>query len=398
MKLELEIKQSLKLAPAMVQLIELVQMSAQELDDYIMQEALDNPLLDLEQLSRREQNAGAYERARWLQSQRQWEASPLTQQEDAPSQEPEDERRNTLSNALLVQLAAAHVSSVQRGIGRYLIGCVDERGYLNEDPAQVARRFNVTQEEAEACFALLRSFSPPGVCARDLPHCLLMQLPPEDTLAAAIVDGYLDDLAQGHCSQIARALSVSTAEVRQAGSRISALSPRPSSGFVGSKDVQYLVPDILVEERNGELEVSLYRSYMPDLRINNTYLDMYRKTDDEQRRHYLNERMQAAEQLCRCVNQRESSILSCAKEIVAAQRDYFLGRDNTLRPLGLGDIADSLGVSVSTVSRTIKNKYLQCNRGVLPLKHFPQSVSRFRDLRICRQCAAVHPAAGGDGG
>ena len=370
MKLNLQQKQSLKLAPAMVQFMELVQMSAQELDDYIMQEALDNPLLDLDQLNRRGQNADAYERARWLRSQLRPVFDASSDSDDPPTPEPMEDWRDDLQNHLLLQLAAAKVSPLQRRMGRYLIGCVDERGYLSEDPSQVAALFQTDTEEAEACFAMLRSFSPPGVCACDLRHCLLSQLPPEDRLAAAIVEQHLDDLAQGHYAQIARALSAGTAEVRKACDRIRALSPRPASGFSGKEKVQYLVPDLLVTEQDGELEVSLFRSYAPDLRINTAYLDLYQDTEDEQVRSYLNERMRAAQQLMSCISQRESSILKCAEAIVELQRDFFLRHDAALRPLTLEDIAARMDVSVSTVSRTVKEKTLQCSRGVLPLRYF----------------------------
>ena len=198
-----------------------------------------------------------------------------------------------------------------------------------------------------------------------------MQLLPEDTLAASIVDDYLEEIALGHYAAVAKALSKNISEIYAAKERIASLSPRPSEGFSESIITQYLIPDVVVEcTPQQELEVAMYRSFMPYLRISKEYLDIYKETGDEKVREYLDSKLKSAEQLINSISQREKSILACANIIVEEQRDFFLNVSQSMKPLSQAHVAHRMGVSVSTVSRITTEKYIQCSRGIIPMKQF----------------------------
>lgn len=395
MRLSLEQKNSLKLTPELRQFMELLQMSAQELASYILNEATNNPLLDIDRL-----NEYGSPLSRLLLSG----GSPAHSKKPDTREDGEDtfvstevgvknDWDDTLSAYLQFQLAAVKLDPTSQRICRYLIGCVDERGYLTEDPRLTAQRFSVDPEITEHCFSVLRSFSPKGVCARDLKDCLMMQLSvQEDPLVAEIIDLYLDELSKGHYSLMAKQLHTSSAKVQQAASRIRGLSPRPSDGFASTdKGISYLVPDVVLVQREGLMQVSIYSSYRPYLRISRQYLSLLSQQEqDKQLRDYLAERMRAAESLIQNVNQRENTLLSCAGAVVELQKEFFQGSGG-VQPMKLADVAAKVGLHSSTVSRTLKEKYIQCSGGIYPFKYFfsraiereedgPESASNVQDM------------------
>lgn len=371
LKFEQSQRQTNTITRQLIQNVEILQMSSQELMEYICEQATENPVIDIDALSFPE----FQDKIDWLRSSERHEYTSGTTDDDGADARDNIHGRtygDSLKDNLLMQLSALRLDSPENQICQYLIACVDSRGYLSEDCDAVAEAFKTKPETVLHCMELLRGFSPPGVCAAGLKECLAAQiaLHPGDKIAAQIIERHLDSVARGHYAHIAKALGVSTAEVRAAVERIKLLSPTPSAGFDDKDNIYYTVPDAQIIVENGQPKVSLFQLYTPRLRISRYYEQLFRDTDDESVKEYLSKNLNSAQWLIRCVSQREDTLLGCIKAIADIQREYFLGNSPVLAPMTLGDVAERMGVHKSTASRTIRGKFIQCSMGILPIKSF----------------------------
>lgn len=371
LKFEQSQRQTNTITRQLIQNVEILQMSSQELMEYICEQATENPVIDIDELGFPE----FQDRLDWLRSSERLEyASGTTDDDSADARDNIHGRTygDSLKDSLLMQLSTLRLDSPENQICQYLIACVDSRGYLSEDCGAVAKAFETEPETVLHCMELLRGFSPPGVCAAGLKECLAAQIAlyPDDKIAAQIIEHHLDSVARGHYAHIARALGVSTTEVRAAVERIKHLSPTPSAGFDDKDNIYYTVPDAQISVKSGQLKVSLFQSYTPCLRISRYYEQLFRDTDDESVKEYLGKNLNSAQWLIKCVSQREDTLLGCIEAIADIQREYFLGNSPVLVPMTLGDVAERMGVHKSTASRTIRGKFIQCSSGILPVKSF----------------------------
>lgn len=374
MDLKLTQKQRLLATQQMIQSVEILQMTIFELSEYLAAEAEENPMLDMDALY----ETGSPITLLWKRDcpdQRTWERQlhAASASHDDARMEPHTDalREETLELHLWMQLLSVDLSEEERRICRYLIGCVDVNGYLDEDAARLASRFGVSICTVDNCLKILRSLDPPGVCAENMEMCLLRQLPEQelDALTAAIIRFHLNDLAHGHYSGIAKAENVSVSKVRDACEKIKRLSPFPSAGFSTGDEVFYLRPDAELKVEDGQLVATLCNTYAPYLKINRYYAELLERTEDAETQAYLKQKYRAADVLVQNIRQRDETLLKCVREIAEIQRAYFIGEE-TLVPMTLAMVAERVGVQTSTISRTIRGKYLQCSKGVLPLKGF----------------------------
>jgi RNA polymerase sigma-54 factor len=279
----------------------------------------------------------------------------------------------TLADHLAQQLALAVADPARRMIGQYLIDLVDEAGYLAGDLALAAERLGTSPAEIEAVLAILQGFDPPGVCARNLPECLAIQLKERDrfdpAMQALVV--HLDLLAKRdlaalrkHCGVSEEDLSDMIAEIRQ-------LNPKPGLAF-GSTLVQPIVPDVFVRPGpDGGFVVELNSDTLPKVLVNQTYHAEIAKTAKQEKdKTYLADCLQSATWLIRALDQRAKTILKVSTEIVRQQDAFFTHGVQHLRPLNLKTIADAIGMHESTVSRVTANKYMATSRGIFELKYF----------------------------
>lgn len=370
LKFEQSQRQTNTITRQLIQNVEILQMNSQELMEYICEQATENPVIDMDALGFPEfQSSGNLLRS---SERRDYSYSKTDDSTDVRDGIRGRTYGDSLKDSLLMQLSALGLGSPEHQICQYLIACVDSRGYLNEDCGAVAESFGTEPNVVQHCMTLLRSFSPPGVCAAGLRECLAAQiaLHPDDKIAAQIIDHHLESLARGHYAQISKALGVSTVEIRAAAERIRQLSPTPSAGFDDMDNIYYTFPDAQISVENGEPKVSLCQSYTPCLKISRYYEQLLKETNDEDVKEYLGKNLHSAEWLIKCVSQRENTLLGCIEAIAAIQREYFLGNSPVLVPMTLGDVADRMGVHKSTASRTIRGKFIQCSSGVLPVKSF----------------------------
>ena len=279
----------------------------------------------------------------------------------------------TLAGHLAEQLVLTIGDPVRRMIGQYLIDMIDDAGYLTGDLAFVAEKLGATLPEVEAVLAVLQTFEPPGVCARNLTECLAIQLKERDRFDPAMqaLVGRLDLLAKHDLAALRRICGVADDDLTEMIAEIKQLNPKPGLAF-GSAVVQPIVPDVYVRPgADGGFIVELNSDTLPKVLVNQNYHAEVAKTaKNEKDKTYLADCLQTATWLIRALDQRAKTILKVATEIVRQQDGFFAHGVQHLRPLNLKTIADAIDMHESTVSRVTANKYMATNRGIFELKFF----------------------------
>jgi len=289
--------------------------------------------------------------------------------ENSPAPEP------TLEEHLGRQLAEQELDETVRRVCENIIANLDERGYLAYPLEEIVASMDmaVSPEQAEEALRVVQSFEPPGVGARSLEECLLLQLDPREPdyeFLRTLIREHFQDILQNRLPKVAQAMGCSLDELKAAVEKIGKLNPKPGSLF-SSERPPYVVPDLRVEEVDGEFVVMLEDSWLPPLRISPFYQRKLRSGDlDPKGREYLRRKLQSAHGLISAIEQRRSTLYNVATEIVKAQREFFEKGSLYLKPLKMQEIADRAGVHVSTVSRAISDKYVQTPQGLFSLKHF----------------------------
>ena len=395
--LTIEQTQKLVMTPELIQAIKILQFNIQELDVYVQDQLLTNPVLESEpdhDAPARDADAddipeevrepkreepdweeyirGSYEEGRDGQWDRQW----IERQDDAEGDFFERYVDNdlTLPEHLLFQLQFAAVSEEKQRIGEYIIEALDENGYLTSSVEEIGKSLQVPAEEVGEVLKIVQGLDPVGVGARDLRECLLIQLRSLGLLTKefrAVVTDHLEDLASNRLIQIAKSLGISVEEVQRMGDVIRTLEPKPGRQFSAGEETKYIIPDIIVERTEDGYSITVNDSSTPHLRVSSYYRDLLHQAgSDDQLSSYLSERVNSALWLIRSINQRKQTIYNVAEAIVRHQRAFFDNGSKYLKTLTLREIGDDLGIHESTVSRSINGKYLQCSHGVFELRHF----------------------------
>jgi RNA polymerase sigma-54 factor len=410
----LEIRQVQKLAqqlvmtPQLQQAIKLLQLSRIELEELISKELQENPALEegpegerpeekvageeqtvetLEQpVVNRELSAadkiGTLDWQEYMESHSNSVHGSLTaeasREEDdgPPSWENTLTKKSSLEDHLVWQLRLSRLTEREEAIGAYIIGNLDENGYLALPLEEVCQVSGAAPEEAEAVLRKIQFFDPVGVAARDLRECLLVQLENLDlggSLAARIVSEHLPQLETRRYEKLARELGATVDEVAAAAHLIASLEPRPARGYE-EEEVRTIIPDVSVEKVGDEYVVFLNDDGAPRLRVSSLYRRLASQEGGEaDARQYLQEKLRAAAWLIKSIQQRQQTLYRVTQSIFKFQRDFLeLGVGN-LRPMVLKNVADDIGMHESTVSRATANKYVHTAQGLFELKYFFQS-------------------------
>ena len=279
----------------------------------------------------------------------------------------------TLADHLAEQMALAISDPAARMIGRYLVDMVDETGYLSGDLDTVAEKLGAKRSDVEAVLAVLQTFDPPGVCARNLTECLALQLKDRnrfDPAMQALVE-HLELLAKRDLPALRRLCGVNDEDLADMIAEIRNLNPKPGLAF-GSTLVQPIVPDVYVRAApDGSWQVELNSDTLPKVLISQRYYTQVSKTTrNDKDKTYLADCLQTATWLVRALDQRAKTILKVSSEIVRQQDGFFTKGVQHLRPLNLKTVADAIGMHESTVSRVTANKYMATSRGIFELKYF----------------------------
>ncbi|OGL63572.1 MAG: RNA polymerase sigma-54 factor [Candidatus Tectomicrobia bacterium RIFCSPLOWO2_02_FULL_70_19] len=300
---------------------------------------------------------------------------------DFPSYEQTLSRPESLREHLEWQLQLSPAPAPVRRVAEQIVGNIDEAGYLQADPQEIAALEGLGEAEAARALALVQEFDPAGVGARDLRECLLLQLrslerdgltgPEALGLALQLVRGHLEMLEERHHPRLARQLGVEAEEIQAAVRLVRALNPRPGERFTEQR-VEVVVPDVTVIRRGEDYDIVLNDDGLPPLRLSPFYTQMAadRGATPADARRFIEERVRAAVWFLKSIEQRRQTILKVSRSIVSFQRDFLDHGVSHLRPLVLRDVAEDIEMHESTVSRVTTGKYMETPRGVFPFKYF----------------------------
>ncbi len=281
--------------------------------------------------------------------------------------------RETLQQHLMGQLNQTAFNAIDRKTAELIIGNIDDSGFLQITPEDMAMNTGIPQEDFENILTLIQSFYPPGVGARDLRECLLIQLKrdgKQSSLEYKIIHDHMQDLGKRRFPEIARRMGISVEQVQKCSNNIAQLDPRPGQIFAAAPQ-NYVLPDVTVEKVNGEYQIILNGEQIPHLRISNTYKDiMAQDGNGSEVKDYIRDKIRSGKFLIKSIHQRQQTISNIAHQIVSRQREFFEHGSSQLKPMTMVQIADAVGVHETTVSRAISGKYMSTPQGVFEMKYF----------------------------
>ncbi len=279
----------------------------------------------------------------------------------------------SLQEHLLEQVRLSEVTDEQRPVADMLIGNIDDYGYLKATVEEMAFATSLEAGKIAEVLKIIQSFYPPGVGARDLRECLMLQLErlgKQKTLEYRIVCDFMDALGKRRIPEIARGTGEDVLDVQKAIARIGLLEPRPGRAFLPDND-QYVLPEVFVIKQGEEFVVSTNNEQIPHLRISNTYKDLMAQADaSPEVREYIREKIRAGKFLIKSLHQRQQTILNIGREIMNRQREFMEKGVAFLKPLTMVQVAEVVGVHETTVSRAVSGKYMQTPQGVFEMKYF----------------------------
>ena len=384
--LQPRLEQRLKLAPQIIQSIEILQLPLLALQERIDQELEENPTLEIETPAEDETPAEEpdTELERLTNSMDEWREY-FSQTESRRSFSDKDEKLEAMQNTsdkpitlqehLNNQLHLMTISDNIREVAENIIFNLDHNGYLPYPLEEIVRGMEParTIEEGKAALDIVQGLEPRGVGARDLMECLLLQLDPRDLhfeLKRNIVTFHLKDIEQNRLPRVAKVCGLGMDALKQMLAEIAELNPRPGSLF-SDEVVPYVVPDIIVEMNEGKYEVILQEHYLPHLYISPEYQRMLRDSKNgSEAREWIRRKIESAGWLIKAIEQRRNTLYRVASKIVELQKDFLDHGISHLHPLKMQEVADAIGMHVSTVSRAISGKYMQTLRGIYDMKFF----------------------------
>ena len=286
---------------------------------------------------------------------------------------PADRQLEGLAAFLRDQIQRLRLPKPLAALCQYLAELVDEDGYLAQEDIDGLAALKIPRALTEQALETLQGLDPPGVGARSLSECLLLQLGRRDgadPVAMDVAARFLPELGRKHYAAIARKLGVSPEAVRRAERVIASLEPHPGRAFQSAGPPVYIRPDVFVAELEGEWRVVLNDYYLPRVSVNDYYLRLLKSSDEKETRDYLRQKLRQARWLLDSLERRGGTLRRCAESILEAQRPFFSGDTDVLAPMTLSSQAEQLGLHTSTVSRAVRGKYLQCCQGTYPLRYF----------------------------
>ncbi|MCQ2176661.1 MAG: RNA polymerase factor sigma-54 [Bacteroidales bacterium] len=394
LKQGLELKQTQKLSPLQIQTIKLIELPVQDLEQRVRAELEENPVLDdtpdpgardddqkdisMEQIRENEDSIPSYRL-----KVNNWGKDPRPEYNTFSVHE-------SFTQSLENQLGFRDLSDQERSVALFIIGSLDESGYLRRDldslVDDMAFRAGVqtSREQVEEMLGVIQEFEPVGVGARDLRECLLLQLralkqSPDVRNAERILEKEFDEFSNKHFQKIMSRLSLTQEELKAAMARIVRLNPYPGGQVDDSytDQAQQIVPDFVLEDNDGNLSFTMPRFNIPELRVNRKYADLLLNSQGASEREqkeaaaFVKQKLDSAKWFIEALKQRHNTLSKTMQAILDYQYDYFLdGDESSLKPMVLKDIAATTGFDISTISRVVNSKYIETHFGIFPLKYF----------------------------
>ena len=381
-----------KLSPQQIQMIKLLELPTLQLEQRIKQEIEENPVLEEEETPEEEQEA------------KEVSVEEYFTDDDTPSYKyrvnnfsKDDEKRPiylsegaSFHESLIQQIGFKHLSEHDEILAKYLIGSLDDDGYLRRDISSLvddmAFRAGIETDENEVLDMLrvIQEFDPPGTGARDLQECLLLQVrnlkhTPDVVNAEKILRDHFTEFTNKHFQKIMSRMGISEEEMKAAMAKILKLNPSPGGQIDDSYNdqAQQIVPDFVLTLENGEPKLTMPRFSIPELRVNRKYANILMEAansserDKKEAATFVKKKLDSAKWFVEAIKQRHNTLESTMKAIIDYQRDYFMdGDESHLKPMVLKDIAERTGFDISTISRVVNSKYIETPFGIYSLKYF----------------------------
>ena len=374
MEQNLILEQRQLLSQKMIQSLEILQMNTQELEQFLKDKALENPMLDLEEVYKtKDENSKLLKELEWLEKTD--EQNRVYYGQDHTDYEPVNFQNQTedFGSYLLSQLIEEFKTQREQEIYEILVYNLDERGYLKEIPDILIQTYGLTKKEINCYINKLKECEPAGVGAKDLEECLHLQLQRKhmlNGLEEKILHNYLTYVAKNQLKELSKLLNLPLDQVVQAVKNIKNLNPKPAQGFSSREHLKYLYPDITIVKFKDYFEILLDGDSHFTANINSYYVEMMNQENTDEVNNYLNEKYRQAKWILQCISSRRGTLLNITKALTQRQQDFFEKGPGYLRPLKLSDVAEELGIHESTVSRGIRDKYIQCSWGIYPMSYF----------------------------
>ena len=394
LKQGLELKQTQKLSPLQIQTIKLIELPIQELEQRIRKELEENPVLDEDLPKEKEDDEAPREVS--LSEYKEDDSIPnyrLRSDNYSKDERPQYSTfsvKESFTQSLMEQLGYRNLTEHQYAVAAFIIGSLDDDGYLRRSIDSVVDdisfRANIETDEQEVLQMLkvVQEFDPAGVGARDLRECLLLQIKhckktPAVEHAIRILDHYFHDFTGKHYQKIMSRMNLTEEEMKAAISKILKLNPSPGGQIDDSysDQAQQIVPDFLLEYKDGELILTMPRFSIPELRVNRKYADILMEAANSSEREkkeaaaFVKKKLDSAKWFVEAIKQRHNTLSSTMQAIVDYQREYFIdGEETNLKPMVLKDIAERTGFDISTISRVVNSKYIETHFGIYSLKYF----------------------------
>jgi RNA polymerase sigma-54 factor len=386
------------MTPELIQAIQILQFNTQELEKYVEEQLLANPILEKGERDEAADYGKAEKEAAepkveepadepadreidWAEHFRDSEYDDISYQQWRSGGEKNEYSYEqfvsadvTLTDHLLFQLNLLELRPACCSVARYLIEALDENGYLTVSVDEVARLFNLPLDRVEHALKIVQGFEPVGVGARDLAECLRIQMRTygiDTPQAFQVIDQHLEDIADNRLGAIARAVGLTVREVQEISDIIRSLEPKPGRQYSSCGENRYIVPDVTVDWVDDEFIITVNDSTAPRLTLSPYYQKLLIEADKESNiSKFLTGRLNSAMWLIKSIEQRRQTIHNVVKAVVHYQEEFFEKGQKFLKPLTLKQIADEVGVHESTVSRSVNGKYMQTPRGLFEIKYF----------------------------
>jgi len=395
-----------KLSPQQIQVIKLLEIPTMQLEQRIKSELEENPILELIEDENADENYSEDD-SDDSSSDDEFSLDDYLNEEDIPSYRlaannySKDDKQVDMPyssgvsfhDSLIEQLGLSELNEDEKQIAEYIIGNIDEDGYLRRDLLAISDdmafhlSIDVKLEDLERYLEIIQDFDPPGIGARDLQECLLLQIlrkkgKNSTCLASKILQDNFEEFTRKHYDKIIKKYDITEEELKEAIDEILKLNPKPGSSYNNpmSKSNQVIVPDFLLDNQEGELLLSLNQKNVPDLQLSGTYIDLMKSysgnknlvsKDKKEAMTLMKQKLDSAKWFIDAIRQRQQTLMVTMAEIIKFQKEFFEEGDETkLRPMILKDIADITGLDISTISRVSNSKYIQTHFGIYPLKYF----------------------------
>ena len=388
--LQQKLTQTQRLSPVQIQAVKLIQLPTVELLPRVQKELEENPILEEDESAEQEESPTNVSISEYADDTPGYRLYVNNQGKDLKPQYNTFQVKEGFRQSLERQLGFCQLDDRSRRIALFVIGMIDDDGYLRRASdmlsydVSVKAGIDASEEEIEAIVRLIQTFEPAGIGARDLQECLLLQLreghlTPAQALARTILENYFEEFAKKHYPKIISRLNISQEELKEAIAEIRRLNPSPGGQIddTYSDQAQQVVPDFVVELEGDQLQMSMPRYSVPELRINRRYADTLMSAarsatrEGKEAEAFVKQKLDSAKWFIEALKQRQNTLRNTMNAIIDFQHDYFLEGDETkLKPMVLKNIAEKTGYDISTISRVVNSKYVQTHFGVFSLKYF----------------------------